>query len=80
MVLQACGNQNNPKDLYKDIFSAEYTDIVLRSISRNKAVRLRKSGWQLREKETLTGLREDELPIIWQEKTPFSGYGKAVAS
>jgi len=69
-----------PKDLYGDIFGAEYTDVVLGSNSRNRAHRLRELGWQPQEKGTLDSLREDELPLILQEDKPFSGYSKAVAS
>jgi nucleoside-diphosphate-sugar epimerase len=69
-----------PRDTYNDIFGADFTDVVLGSNSRSRANRLRKLGWQPREKGTLESLREDELPLIMQENKPFSGYSKAVAS
>jgi nucleoside-diphosphate-sugar epimerase len=69
-----------PKEMYSDIFGSQYTDVVLGSNSRNRANRLRKLGWQPREKGTLESLREDELPLILQEDEPFTGYSKAVAS
>ncbi|KAF1361482.1 NAD dependent epimerase/dehydratase family protein [Lizonia empirigonia] len=69
-----------PKDLYDDIFGFEYTDVVLGSNSRNRAQRLRKLGWEPREKQTLDSLREEEISMILKEGKPFSGYSKAVAS
>jgi hypothetical protein len=69
-----------PKAMYDDIFGTEFTEAVLGSNSRSRANRLRKLGWQPREKETLDSLREDELPLILQDTEPFAGYKKAVAS
>lgn len=72
--------QTIPKENYGDIFGSGFTHIVIGSNSRSRANRLRKLGWQPREKETLASLREDELPLIMQETKPFNGYSKAVAS
>jgi nucleoside-diphosphate-sugar epimerase len=69
-----------PRDLYGDLFGAEFTDAVLGSNSRSRAVRLRELGWRPREKETADSVRDDELPIILTENKPFSGYSKPVAS
>jgi nucleoside-diphosphate-sugar epimerase len=72
-------NTISPK-LYSDVFGQDYTTIVLGSNSRNRANRLRKLGWQPREKETLPSLIDDELPLILKDTGAFAGYSKAVAS
>ncbi len=69
-----------PEDLYGDVFGRQYTHIVAGSNSRNRANRLRKLGWQPREKGTLASLREDEIPMLIKETGNFNGYSKAVAS
>jgi nucleoside-diphosphate-sugar epimerase len=79
-VFESAQTRTIPRDLYNDIFGADYTDVVLGSNSRNRAHRLRKLGWEAREKGTLVSLREEELPLILKEDKPFSGYSKAVAS
>jgi hypothetical protein len=79
-ILESAETKSIPKDSYNDVFGAEFTDVVLGSNSMSRAIRLRKLGWQPEEKETVSSLREDELPIILQDTTPFAGYGKVAAS
>ncbi|KAH6645312.1 hypothetical protein BKA67DRAFT_584768 [Truncatella angustata] len=68
-----------PRENYGDVFGT-YSDIVAGSNSRNRANRLRKLGWEATEKKSLVSLVEDEIPLILQEKGPYNGYSKAVAS
>ncbi|CAN9404446.1 unnamed protein product [Alternaria sp. RS040] len=79
-LFKSPGTITIPRDHYNDIFGPEYTDVVLGSNSRNRAHRLRKLGWEPREKETLVSLREEEMPLILKEDKPFFGYSKTVAS
>lgn len=79
-VFEAAQTRTIPRDLYSDIFGSDYTDVVLGSNSRNRAQRLRKLGWEPREKGTLVSLRDEEVPLILKEDKPFFGYSKAVAS
>lgn len=69
-----------PRAEYDDLFGADFTDAVLGSNSRNRANRLRQLGWEAEEKNLLESLAEDEIPMILQEKGPFNGYGKPLAS
>ncbi|WBW72038.1 NAD-dependent epimerase/dehydratase [Schizosaccharomyces osmophilus] len=68
-----------PVSNYGDLFG-KWSEPVVGSNSRNKANRLRKLGWEPKEKNTLASLAEDEIPLIMQETGPFKGYGKVVAS
>ena len=68
-----------PEDSYKDIFG-EYTPHVVGANARNRANRLRSLGWIAKEKDSFTSLREDEIPLILQDSSPFAGYSAAVAS
>ncbi|KAL3418239.1 hypothetical protein PVAG01_09955 [Phlyctema vagabunda] len=68
-----------PNELYGDLFGA-YTPVVVGANSRNKANRLRKLGWEAKEKDSTASLNEDELPIILKESKKFSGYLAPVAS
>ena len=67
-----------PKDLYNDLFGPG-TDAVIGLNSRSRAVRLRKLGWQPKEKGVWESYRDDELPqILKEEGKDFHGY-KGVA-
>ncbi|KAF2120996.1 hypothetical protein BDV96DRAFT_566098 [Lophiotrema nucula] len=79
-VVDSAESKTIPPKNYDDIFGSEFTEAVVGANSRSRANRLRKLGWEAREKGTLESLREDELPLILQETGPFSGYSKAVAS
>ncbi|KAE8452051.1 hypothetical protein EG329_002216 [Mollisiaceae sp. DMI_Dod_QoI] len=68
-----------PADLYDDLFG-KWSLPVLGQNSRNRANRLRALGWQPREKSTFESLREDEIPILLQEKGEYAGYAAPVAS
>ncbi|EPY53033.1 NAD dependent epimerase/dehydratase [Schizosaccharomyces cryophilus OY26] len=68
-----------PVSNYGDLFG-KWSEPVVGSNSRSRANRLRKLGWEPKEKKTLASLAEDEIPLIMQETGPFEGYGKVVAS
>jgi nucleoside-diphosphate-sugar epimerase len=51
---------------YESLFG-EWTDAVLGMNSRSRAVRLRKLGWESREKEIWESFEEDELPLLLNE-------------
>lgn len=68
-----------PKELYGDLFGP-FTAWVVGSNSRSRAKRLRELGWEPKEKGTLESLREDEIPILLEEKGPFNGYAGVAAS
>ncbi|KIW39564.1 uncharacterized protein PV06_08166 [Exophiala oligosperma] len=68
-----------PPELFDDLFGP-YSPTTVGANSRSRGERLRKMGWQPREKGVLRSLREDELPIILQESGPFSGYTGVASS
>ncbi|KAL6241786.1 hypothetical protein RBB50_011319 [Rhinocladiella similis] len=68
-----------PPELFGDLFG-QYSPTTVGANSRSRGERLRKMGWQPREKGVLQSLREDELPIILQESGPFSGYTGVASS
>jgi hypothetical protein len=51
---------------YKGLFG-EWTDAALGMHSRSRAVRLRKLGWESREKGIWESFEEDELPLLLAE-------------
>ncbi|KAL3483339.1 hypothetical protein BJX62DRAFT_231057 [Aspergillus germanicus] len=71
--------QTIPRDNYSDLFG-EYSGLVIGSNARNRANRLRKLGWEPREKNTFASLVEDEIPLILQETGEYNGYAAPVAS
>ncbi|KAF7550745.1 hypothetical protein G7Z17_g5508 [Cylindrodendrum hubeiense] len=77
--IQTAQTKAIPPDNYGDLFGT-YSEVVVGSNSRNRANRLRKLGWEAREKKSLASLVEDEIPLILQETGPFNGYEKTVAS
>jgi nucleoside-diphosphate-sugar epimerase len=52
---------------YYEGLSGEWTDAVLGMDSRSRAVRLRKLGWESREKGVWEAFEEDELPLLLEE-------------
>ncbi|GLA18808.1 hypothetical protein BDQ94DRAFT_181589 [Aspergillus welwitschiae] len=68
-----------PTEKYNDLFG-DFSGLVVGSNARNRANRLRKLGWEPREKNTFASLEEDEIPLILQEKGEFNGYAAPVAS
>lgn len=71
--------QTIPRENYGDLFG-EYSGLVIGSNARNRANRLRKIGWEAREKKTFASLAEDEIPQILLETSEFNGYAAPVAS
>ncbi|KAL3459472.1 hypothetical protein BJX64DRAFT_301224 [Aspergillus heterothallicus] len=71
--------QTIPRENYRDLFG-EYSGLVIGSNARNRANRLRKIGWEAREKKTFASLAEDEIPLILLETGEFNGYAAPVAS
>ncbi|KAH6887096.1 NAD dependent epimerase/dehydratase family protein [Thelonectria olida] len=69
-----------PQVNYRDLFGEEATEVTLGSNSRCRANRLRKLGWEPREKKALASLVEDEIPLVMKETGPFNGYTKIVPS
>ncbi|KAL5049067.1 hypothetical protein BDW71DRAFT_204821 [Aspergillus fruticulosus] len=67
-----------PPENYSDLFG-EYSGLVVGSNARNHASRLRKLGWEPREKSTFASLADDEIPLILQETGEFNGYAAPVA-
>jgi hypothetical protein len=62
-----------PPELYGDLFG-EDSGTVFGFNSRSRA-RLRKLGWEAREKGVCESFRQDELPeLLAQEGTEFSGF------
>lgn len=70
--------QNPPKELYGDLFGP-FSPTTVGANSRSRADRLRAMGWEATEKGVFESLREDEIPIILEEKGDFHGY-EGVAS
>lgn len=68
-----------PTEHYNDLFG-KYSGLVIGSNARHRANRLRKLGWEPREKRTFASLAEDEIPLILQETGEFTGYAAPVAS
>ncbi|KAI1136267.1 NAD(P)-binding protein [Hypoxylon sp. FL0543] len=71
-----------PPENYGDVFQ-EFTEAVVGSNSRSRAVRLRQLGWKPVEKSWKESFAQDELPFILKENADhkaFSGYKGAVAS
>ena len=64
---------------YDDLFGKS-TASVVGSNSRSRAHRLRQLGWSPREKHLMESLVEDEIPIIMEEKSEFSGDAGVAAS
>jgi nucleoside-diphosphate-sugar epimerase len=66
--------------LWGDVFG-DFTGAVIGLNSRSRANRLRKLGWQPREKDWQQSFLEDELPEILKEDAGgFAGYKGTVAS
>ncbi|GLA67593.1 hypothetical protein AtubIFM54640_011261 [Aspergillus tubingensis] len=65
-ILYSAGKEN-----YGDLFG-EYSVLVIGSNARNQASRLRKIGWEAREKKTFASLAEDEIPQILLETAPVA--------
>ncbi|KAJ2548067.1 hypothetical protein EV175_004972, partial [Coemansia sp. RSA 1933] len=55
-----------PPDNFGDLYG-DHSSMALGSNSRSRADRLRKLGWEAKEKQTLASLAEDEIPIILKE-------------
>ena len=70
--------KNPPSELYGDLFGP-FSPTTIGANSRSRADRLREMGWEAREKGVFESLREDEIPIILEEKGEFHGY-EGVAS
>ena len=71
-----------PPDTYGDIFG-DFTEGVVGTNSRSRAVRLRELGWKPVEKDWKESFVQDELPVILSERKDwktFSGYAGPVAS
>jgi len=64
---------------YGDLFG-EFTAWVVGSNSRSRAKRLRGLGWKPKEKDVFASLKQDEIPILLEEKAEFSGYAGVAAS
>ncbi|KAF4231530.1 hypothetical protein CNMCM8980_005234 [Aspergillus fumigatiaffinis] len=58
-----------PADKFKDLYG-EHTPIALGSNSRSRANRLRKLGWEAKEKLTLASLVQDEISLILEQNVP----------
>ncbi|KAK5214174.1 hypothetical protein LTR41_000366 [Exophiala xenobiotica] len=71
--------QTIPEKDYDNLFG-EYTAWVVGSNSRSRAKRLRELGWKPKEKDVFASLKEDEIPILLEEKAEFSGYAGVAAS
>ncbi|KAI3058775.1 hypothetical protein CBS147353_10668 [Aspergillus niger] len=67
----------NSEELSWREYAAEIGRILY---SAGKASRLRKIGWEAREKKTFASLAEDEIPQILLETGKFNGYAAPVAS
>lgn len=67
-----------PRENYGDLFG-DPSALVIGSNARNRAHRLRKLGWEPREKNTFASLEDDEIPLILQETREFTGYAAPVA-
>lgn len=79
--VKEAGTKVMPKETYGDVFGPEFTEAVVGSNSRSRAVRLRELGWQPKEKSWNESLVEDELPAIMKEDlSAYQGYAGAVAS
>ncbi|KAJ9642734.1 hypothetical protein H2204_002382 [Knufia peltigerae] len=69
-----------PESDYGDLFGP-FTAWVVGSNSRSRAKRLRGLGWEPREKDVLTSLKDVEIPIMLKEETgQFRGYAGVAAS
>ncbi|ETN37862.1 uncharacterized protein HMPREF1541_07485 [Cyphellophora europaea CBS 101466] len=69
-----------PEDKYEDLFGP-FSSAVIGLNSRSRAVRLRKLGWEPREKGVWESYREDELPeLLREEGKEFHGYAGTAAS
>jgi nucleoside-diphosphate-sugar epimerase len=65
--IQSPETREIPKEDYKDLFG-EYTSWVLGCNSRSRAERLRRLGWEAREKGMFESLAENEVPVILEEE------------
>lgn len=68
-----------PREEFDDLFGP-YTFVVIGANSRSRAERLRKMGWQPRERSVREAFEMEELPLLLKETGPFSGYGGPAAS
>ena len=69
-----------PEDLQADLFGP-YTAAVIGLNSRSRAERLRRLGWEPREKDWKKSFVEDELPeILKEDSSGFAGYSGTAAS
>lgn len=71
--------RNPPKELYGDLFGP-YSPTTVGANSRSRGERLRELGWKPKEKGVFESLREDEIPIILEEKEEFHGYAGVASS